>query len=418
MRNEIFRAMPAEIELARSRSGREVIAYAAIYDEPYRVQDQYGEYDEVIARSAFDAAVRKGPARVIYVYNHGFGLHGKPLPELQAPLGKLVDLRSDQRGLLTRAEVHRTQLGDQILEGIREGSIRHYSFRGPVLRSVPSSRFFRPDPDGRRTTVVRHELGLVDVGPTPLAVNESSEILAVRSALAMRARAGMDDPDEPYGDVEYADPGYQDDGRKRYPIDTERHVRAAWSYIHQRENADRYTPDQLRRIKERIRKAGEKFGITFREDSMRSQIAIASPSLTQDEAVKLATQFGDIFTAATEEPVLMRSIAASLGWRNPGSLDAIEQSLRTIALTATNERYQDIQAERSIIRARLEELAEEGDPDTDDEDEYEQVLAERVDEIDDLVARDEELAEEEADLLYGDDDVPEVDEEDEAYAYA
>ena len=32
---------------------------------------------------------------------------------------------------------------------------------------------------------------------------------------------------EPYGAVTYADPGYQSDGVKRYPIDTEAHTRAA-----------------------------------------------------------------------------------------------------------------------------------------------------------------------------------------------
>lgn len=36
------------------------------------------------------------------------------------------------------------------------------------------------------------------------------------------------DNKEPYGSVAYADPGYQSDGKKRYPIDTEAHIRAAW----------------------------------------------------------------------------------------------------------------------------------------------------------------------------------------------
>lgn len=66
---------------------------------------------------------------------------------------------------------------------------------------------------------------------------------------------------EPYGDVEYADPGYQNDGKKRYPIDTEEHVRAAWSYINQSDNAKLYTAEQLSTIKGRIKSAAEKFGI-------------------------------------------------------------------------------------------------------------------------------------------------------------
>ena len=63
------------------------------------------------------------------------------------------------------------------------------------------------------------------------------------------AEAGGNDP---YGNVDYADPGYCSDGLKRYPIDNERHIRAAWAFIHQPSNASRYTPAQLARIKARI----------------------------------------------------------------------------------------------------------------------------------------------------------------------
>jgi ATP-dependent protease ClpP protease subunit len=76
-------------------------------------------------------------------------------------------------------------------------------------------------------------------------------------------------PDEPYGDVEYADPGYQEDGKKRYPIDTEEHVRAAWSYINQEDNASKYTPDQLSKIKARIKAAAKKFGIEIADNRLK-----------------------------------------------------------------------------------------------------------------------------------------------------
>jgi hypothetical protein len=53
-----------------------------------------------------------------------------------------------------------------------------------------------------------------------------------------RGAAGMaSDAKKPYGDVTYADPGYQKDGKKRYPLDTEAHCRAAWSYINMPKNA-------------------------------------------------------------------------------------------------------------------------------------------------------------------------------------
>lgn len=70
---------------------------------------------------------------------------------------------------------------------------------------------------------------------------------------------------EPYGDVRYADPGYRDN-TKRYPIDIEKHVRAAWSYINVPENAAKYTSEQLGLIKGRIKAAAEKYGIKISED--------------------------------------------------------------------------------------------------------------------------------------------------------
>lgn len=71
----------------------------------------------------------------------------------------------------------------------------------------------------------------------------------------------------PYGNVSYADPGYQKDGVKRYPLDSEAHVRAAWSYINMPRNASQYTADQLAQIKARIVAAGQKYGIKFSSDS-------------------------------------------------------------------------------------------------------------------------------------------------------
>lgn len=64
---------------------------------------------------------------------------------------------------------------------------------------------------------------------------------------------------KPYGDVKYADPGYQDDGQARYPIDAE-HVVAAWNEINQADNAAKYTAEQLKAIKDRIRAAMKEHG--------------------------------------------------------------------------------------------------------------------------------------------------------------
>ena len=59
----------------------------------------------------------------------------------------------------------------------------------------------------------------------------------------MMMGAAGETPKKPYGDVKYADPGYQKDKKKRYPIDNERHIRAAWNYIHKAKNAAKYSAE-------------------------------------------------------------------------------------------------------------------------------------------------------------------------------
>jgi HK97 family phage prohead protease len=75
---------------------------------------------------------------------------------------------------------------------------------------------------------------------------------------------------EPYGDVEYADPGYQDDKQKRYPIDTADHVRSALAYIGQSDNATKYSADDLAKVKANIAAAAKKFGIKVSDDGKRA----------------------------------------------------------------------------------------------------------------------------------------------------
>lgn len=69
---------------------------------------------------------------------------------------------------------------------------------------------------------------------------------------AIAAELEKKDTSKPYGNVKYADPGYQSDGKKRYPIDTEEHIRAAWNYINKTKNAAKYSSSQVSSIKRRI----------------------------------------------------------------------------------------------------------------------------------------------------------------------
>ncbi len=61
-----------------------------------------------------------------------------------------------------------------------------------------------------------------------------------------------------YGKVKFADPT-----NRKYPIDSPGHIKAAWAYIHQPENAGKYNPGEVRTIKIHIRRAAEAAGVAL-----------------------------------------------------------------------------------------------------------------------------------------------------------
>ena len=85
---------------------------------------------------------------------------------------------------------------------------------------------------------------------------------------------GKEKPDGPQtavtpGADHYADPGYQADGKLRYPLDTEAHVRAAMSYFARPGNFGRYTEAQRKVIGGKIAAAAKSFNIDRYENATR-----------------------------------------------------------------------------------------------------------------------------------------------------
>lgn len=175
-----------DIEISRAhKDGRTVEAYATVFDNPYPVSDQYGDYDEQVERTAFNKWLGDGGIqRAMCLYNHGFNIHGGPSDAYSVPLGTPLEIKPDGRGLKTITRYNEGPDADRVLEAIRNGAIRGQSFRGRIVRSTPNLRRYSVARDGSRTTVTRHELGLTDYGPTPMPVNAGAEILAVRSLAA------------------------------------------------------------------------------------------------------------------------------------------------------------------------------------------------------------------------------------------
>lgn len=194
--------------------GRTVEAYAAVFDIPAEIRDQYGHYNEVIDRRAFNRTLAHGIDRVGVFYNHALTMHGTPAEGANSvPIGSPVDIRADGKGLRTITRFNRSDLADHVLEAIRNGDIKGYSFRGRIFKSnpqrVPKTR------SGALPTVTRTELGLTEYGPTPTPAYQDAGILAMRSTLEkieaelahLSRTISPSTPQDPDDDLATPDPG-------------------------------------------------------------------------------------------------------------------------------------------------------------------------------------------------------------------
>jgi hypothetical protein len=104
------------------------------------------------------------------------------------------------------------------------------------------------------------------------------------TAFDARAVLLAGDASKPYGDENYADPGYQSDGKKRYPTTkggkpSEERIRAAWAYINKGSNAGQYSSSQLASIKSKIMRAAKAEGIEIEDDSDSKKVAASNVAL-------------------------------------------------------------------------------------------------------------------------------------------
>lgn len=183
-----MRAFPLDDIVIRSGGdGRTVEAYAAVFDTPTQISDQWGRYLEQIGRAAFNKTVADRGTRFGVFYNHGKTLYGTPSDRGSVPIGTPVEApRADGKGLVTVTRYNRTPLADEVLEAIRNGDITGQSFTGRVIASdVPTPRGgFRPAKDGTLTLVTRTEIALSEYGPTPIPAYDVPMVSAIRSLTA------------------------------------------------------------------------------------------------------------------------------------------------------------------------------------------------------------------------------------------
>lgn len=199
-----------------------------------------------------------------------------------------------------------------------------------VVEKLGSEMYARTNP-ALNTSGVPSPGGLTGHGPSsetsPAAGSSSKQTeleaggrdgeLISRDASAPKVAADADGDDDcdmdedgvakdgtkPYGDVAYADPGYQSDGKKRYPIDTDEHVRAAWSYINKPGNAGKYSSGDLSKVKGKIRSAMKRIGAEIaKEDEVAFELETEGVEPGVIQRVLKAMGFGPKSAEPADEP--------------------------------------------------------------------------------------------------------------------
>lgn len=158
--------------------------------------------------------------------------------------GKLdqIHFDDDAKRIATVAKVVDDAEWKKVLEGVYTG----FSMGGRYV-----NRWSDPEnPSLTRYTPRPQEVSLVD---HPCIPSATFEVVKTDGTVELRKfkRSGAE-RDASREALDYADPGYRPDKKKRYPLDTEAHIRAAWAYIHHPRNEKPYSPDQIAKIKAKI----------------------------------------------------------------------------------------------------------------------------------------------------------------------
>jgi HK97 family phage prohead protease len=174
--------------------GRTVEAYVAVFGQQAEIHDHEGHYLESIEDVAFDRAIEharpqgsRSKWNVGVFYNHGMTIHGTPSDRFSIPIGVPLEIRKEQRGLLTVTRYNSTSLADEVLEAISSDAVSGHSFTGRIIRSNPlrpPGGGHRRSRDGSLKLVQRTELGLREYGPTPFPAYTGADLVGVRALLA------------------------------------------------------------------------------------------------------------------------------------------------------------------------------------------------------------------------------------------
>ncbi len=134
---------------ARTLSG-----YAAVFDTPTLIRDDWGEFEEVITRGAFTRSITERDP--VLMFEHG----RHPLIG-SMPLGRIHTLREDAKGLYVEARLSDNWLISPVRDAIRDGAVSGMSFRF----TLPPGGDSWEQRDGRPQLRTVRDANVIELGP-------------------------------------------------------------------------------------------------------------------------------------------------------------------------------------------------------------------------------------------------------------
>lgn len=114
---------------------------------------------DIINKGAYTKTISENGKRVKYLYQH----------DMDKPLGKMVDLYEDEKGLVFEASIPKTQLGTDVIELMKAGVITENSVGIlPITKEIIG--------DNRHI----NEVKLFEISAVTLAANDQAMILDVK----------------------------------------------------------------------------------------------------------------------------------------------------------------------------------------------------------------------------------------------
>jgi len=150
MKQIIFKQAPMGELIDADEKAGVVKGYASIFNN-------IDSDNDIIRNGAYKKTLSESGSRVKYLYQH----------DMEKPIGKMLSMREDEKGLMFEAEIAKTTLGKDVMELIRAGISTENSVGIMPVRKEMNG-------EGQREI---YEVRLFEVSAVTLAANDEAKIL-------------------------------------------------------------------------------------------------------------------------------------------------------------------------------------------------------------------------------------------------